>query len=134
MAERVVFYLLTHKFVSEEPEAAQGPRQVIYYSLAIGHHVGVMDCFQPMLEMPLAAYRDWLEYMPEGSGRLKLEGLLKWGEIEITRGHVEALLPPLKAALAAMQPVEAAQTETLVDCLEKMRREPALTVMVRRRE
>jgi hypothetical protein len=131
MDERVVIYRLTHKFVSQEPEAAEGPRQVIYYSLAIGHHVGVMDCLQPLIEMPLDSYRGWLQRLPEGAGRSKLEGLLKWGEIEVGRHHVESLLPALREARPDLE-AAAEETQTLIDCLEQMLREPALYLMIRK--
>ena len=39
MAERAVFYQLTHKYVNKEQDIPEGSRQVIYYSLAIGHHM-----------------------------------------------------------------------------------------------
>jgi len=132
MPERAVFYQVTHKFVSQEPEASEGPRQVIYYSLAIGHHVGVMDCLKPLVEVPLETYRSWLEGMPEGQGRSKLEGLLKWGEIELGRQHVDALLPALQHGQPGVDPAEAEKIRILVNCLEQMRREPALYLMVRK--
>lgn len=132
MAERAVFYQLTHKFVSQEPEASEAPRQVIYYSLAIGHHVGVMDCLQPMMEIPLDDYWSWLERLPEGQGRRKLEGLLKWGEIEVSRQHVDAVLPALKHAQPTLGPAEQEKTQILISCLEKMIQEPALYLMIRK--
>jgi hypothetical protein len=133
MAERAVFYQLTHKFVNKEQDIPEGPRQVIYYSLAIGHHVGVMDCFQSLMEVPLEDYGQWLTRIPEGTGRHKLEGLLKWGEIEINRNHAGDLLPALKEALPRMQAAEARWTGVLVRCLQKMIEEPALYLMVRKR-
>lgn len=83
MAERVVFYQLTQKYVNKEQDIPEESRQVIYYSLAIGHHMGVLDCFQSMMEIPLEEYRHWVAQMPAGTARHKLEGLLRWGEIEI---------------------------------------------------
>jgi hypothetical protein len=131
MARRVVVYQLTHKFVNHEPDIPDGARQVIYYSLAIGHHVGVMDCFQSLMEIPLEDYGRWLTHLPEGPGRHKLEGLLKWGEIEINRSHAGDLLPVLTAALPAMNPAEAGWAGRLIQCLQKMMDEPALYLMVR---
>ncbi len=133
MAERVVFYQLTHKFVNQERDSLEGPRQVIYYSLAIGHHVGVMDCFQCLMEAPLEDYRRWLTHLPEGTGRHKLEGLLKWGEIEINRSHAGDLLPALKDSLPRLDATEAPWAGVLVQCLQKMIEEPALYLIVRKR-
>ncbi len=129
MAERVVFYQLTHKFVNQDQAIPEEARQVIYYSLAIGHHVGVLDCFQPLMDVPLEAYRAWLEGLPEGEGRRKLAGVLAWGEIEINRGHARDLAPLVAESLACGA---AAWVGTLNECLRMMIEEPAFYVMVRR--
>jgi hydrogenase-4 component J len=126
MAERAVFYQLTSKFVNTDQDIPDGPRQVMYYSLAIGHHVGVMDCFQTLLEIPLEDFRAWLSRLPAGAGRHKLEGLLKWGEIEINQTHVADLIPALQAG-------EASWAGPLRQCLQQMLQEPALYLMVRTR-
>jgi hydrogenase-4 component J len=126
MTEQVVFYQLTQKFVNQEQDIPEGPRQVMYYSLAIGHHVGVLDCFQKLMEVPIEDYRRWLAQMPAGVGRHKLEGLLKWGEIEINQSHVSDLLPILKGT------TEMRWTETLAHGLQQMIKEPALYLMVRK--
>lgn len=133
MPERAVFYRLTHKFVNTERDIPEAPRQVLYYSLAIGHHVGVMDCFHSWLEVPLEVYRAWLTRMPAGAGRHKLEGLLKWGEIEINHTHAPELAPALKAAQPHLEPAEAQSVTTLLECLQHMQAEPALYLMVRTR-
>ena len=133
MSERVVFYQLTHKFVNQEQGVPEGARQVVYYSLAIGHHVGVMDCFQSLLEIPLEDYRRWVARLPEGTGRRKLEGLLKWGEIEINRSHAGDLLPALRDSLPGMQAEQASWSGVLSQCLHNMIEEPALYLMLRKR-
>lgn len=133
MADRAVFYQLTQKFVNQDRDIPEGPRQVLYYSLAIGHHVGVIDCFQSLMEIPLAAYEQWLGRLPEGAGRHKLEGLLKWGEIEINCNHSGDLIPVLKDSLPRMNADETHWTSVLVQCLQKTIEEPALYLMVRRR-
>jgi hypothetical protein len=133
MAEQAVFYQLTHKFVNEEKNIPENARQVIYYSLAIGHHIGVMDCFNSLMEVPIQAYRSWIERLPEGAGRRKLEGLLKWGEIEINQSHAGVLIPALNEALPQLNPSETQWAGMLTECLQKMIQEPALYLMVRRR-
>jgi hydrogenase-4 component J len=132
MAERAVFYQLTHKFVNTEQDIPDGPRQVLYYSLAIGHHVGVLDCFQSLMEIPLEDYRQWLALIPDGIGQHKLAGLLKWGEIEINRSHAGDLLPALKVSLPGLDANAAHWVSVLIQCLQKMLEEPALYLMVRK--
>jgi hypothetical protein len=132
MTERVVFYQLTHKFVDQQKGVPESARQVVYFTLAIGHHIGVMDCFHRLLEIPLSDYRGWVARMPEGPGRRKLEGLLKWGEIEINRDHAGDLLPALRDSLPGMDSDQAGWSGLLSQCLQSMVEEPALYLMVRR--
>ena len=132
MSERAVFYQLTLKFVNDEKAIPEEARQVIYYSLAIGHHVGVMDCFQSLMEIPLDDYKQWIAGLPEGAGRHKLEGVLKWGEIEINSSHTGELIPAINAGLAQMNDAEVHWSSVLVQCLQKMVEEPALYLMVRK--
>ena len=132
MTERAVFYQLTHKFVNKEQDVPEDARQVIYYSLAIGHHVGVLDCFKSLMEVPLEEYRRWITLFPEGIGRHKMEGVLKWGEIEINRSHTNELLPLLKDSLSRSTAAEAKWTNVLIEQLNMMVQEPALYLMVRK--
>ena len=132
MEEKIVFFQLTHKFVNTEEAVPEEPRQVIYYSLAIGHHVGVMDCFQPLFELPLQDFCTWLELLPEGPARRKLEGLLKWGEIEINHSHVADLLSVLFPAVPAAGTEKPGWQATLMGSLQAMLREPALYLMARK--
>jgi len=133
MGERAVFYQLTHKFISDRQGTPENARQVVYYSLAIGHHVGVMDCFKSIMEVPLDGYRQWISRLPEGNGRHKLEGVLKWGEIEINSSHAVELLPALNSSLPQMDGCEAHWTSELIQSLHQMVAEPALYLMVRKR-
>jgi hydrogenase-4 component J len=132
MPERVIFYQLTHKFVNQEQDIPEDARQVVYYSLAIGHHVGVMDCFQSLMEIPLEEYRQWVARLPESAGRRKLEGLLKFGEIEINHSHASDLLAVLNGSSSATGPSQTVWSGNLVQCLKNMVREPALYLMVRK--
>ncbi len=125
MPDQVIFYQLTRKFVHDDKDIPEGPRQVMYYSLAIGHHVGMLDCFQKLMSISIDDYRRWLDRIPEGTGRHKLEGLLKWGEIEINQSHAKDLLPILS---------DGDQSDWLNqfrNSLQQMIAEPALYMMVR---
>ena len=44
MSETVVFSQLSRKFIDENDATPDAAQQVVYYSLAIGHHLGVIDC------------------------------------------------------------------------------------------
>ncbi|MGE2838831.1 formate hydrogenlyase maturation HycH family protein [Escherichia coli] len=50
----IVFWTLRKKFVASSDEMPEHSSQVMYYSLAIGHHVGVIDCLNVAFRCPLA--------------------------------------------------------------------------------
>lgn len=56
MSETVVFSQLSRKFIDENDATPDAAQQVVYYSLAIGHHLGVIDCLEAALSCP------WPEY------------------------------------------------------------------------
>src|SRR3990170_5881477 len=132
MTERAVVYQLTRKYVNNEKDIPEKARQVIYYSLAIGHHVGVLDCLQRLMEIQLDEYRNWIDLFPEGSGRHKLEGLLKWGEIEVNRSHTRELLPLLNGSLDLSNSSQKKWTNLLIQQLNLMEKEPAIYLMLRK--
>lgn len=134
MESQVAFYRLTRKVVNNQDAIPEEARQVMYYSLAIGHHVGVMDCLSELMVVPVATYTQSLELLEDGEARRKLQGVLEWNEIEINRSHVDELLPALKA-LAARPNVPAPDwVPALIQSLQEMVAEPAFYMMVKLRE
>lgn len=133
MTDKVIFYSLSQKFLEREEDVPAEARQVMYYSLAIGHHIGVIDCLKPVLECPLDGYKRWIERLPEGDARRKLERVLRFGEINVDLTHT----PMLKSALAGLgpglSPEEASWTAQLNLALQSIEAEPAVYLMVRRR-
>ena len=129
---KVVFYQLGQKFLDEKEAASAEAGQVVYYSLAIGHHVGVIDCLRPILDCPLREFAAWLESWPEGPARSKLSGLLSFGEINIDASHVSMLAPAL-AEHAAFSEQASQWAETLLQALRAIKAEPAIYLIGRRR-
>ena len=72
-------------------------------------------------------FSTWIESLPEGTGRTKLAGVLKWGEIEINRSHVDLLLP-----LVECNKADTVWAPVLVRCIRAMLKEPALYYMMRK--
>jgi hydrogenase-4 component J len=131
--QQVVFYRLQSKIVNQRESVPNDARQVVYYSLAIGHHIGVMDCFSELVAVPLERYRAWLGLLPEGGARRKLAGALRWQEIEINRDHLGDLLPAMDALASGMNEVDAQSLNAVTSCMRDMLAEPALYLMVRMR-
>lgn len=46
---------LTRKFVDSAASIPDESTDVLYYTLAVGHHTGVIDCFERALSMPRAS-------------------------------------------------------------------------------
>ena len=128
-----MFYRLSRKIVNNQDAIPEDARQVMYYSLAIGHHVGVMDCLSELMTVPVETYKRCLELLPEGEARRKLEGALTWDEIEINRSHVDELLPALKGMNPRTTDLDVAWVQTLIQCLREIVAEPALYLMVKMR-
>ena len=92
MSETVVFSQLSRKFIDENDATPDQAQQVVYYSLAIGHHLGVIDCLEAALSCPWEAYLAWIATLEAGSAaRRKMEGVPKYGEIVIDSSHVAML-------------------------------------------
>lgn len=134
MEPQIAFYRLSRKIVNSQEHVPEDAQQVMYYSLAIGHHVGVMDCFSELMSVPSGQFRHWLDGLPDGEARRKLEGAFLWNEIEINRSHVDELLPALRESLSAAGGPEPQWIQTMVQCLTEMVAEPAFYMMVRLRE
>ena len=134
MESQVVFYQLSRKVVNNQENIPDDARQVVYYSLAIGHHVGVMDCFSELIKVPTEKYKQCLDYLPHDEARRKLEGVLTWNEIEINRSHVDELLPALHLLSSNVNDPDSQWVKTLIQCLQKIVAEPALYLMVKMRE
>ncbi|GAW91105.1 formate hydrogenlyase maturation HycH family protein [Calderihabitans maritimus] len=130
MAGKVEFYRLSKKFVSEK-EASPRVKQLQYYALAIGHHVGVVDCLSPVMNMSREEYLQWIAKLPPGEARRKMEGVVKWGEVEITKEHVRSLTKVLTGAAPAFLPEEKKRADCLLQLLRSIEREPAIYLVVR---
>jgi hydrogenase-4 component J len=132
MNGNVVFYQLSRKFIHRGQDVPEASTQLIHYTLAIGHHIGIIDCFSSKLEVPSGRYADWIAHLPEGEARRKLEGLLRFGEIEISAPHAPLLQQALQATLADMSSEELEWTACLSSMLRCIAEEPALYLMARR--
>ncbi|SUC02758.1 hydrogenase-4 component J [Proteus penneri] len=68
---KVYFWSLRQKFVDSDDDIPEQAQQVMYYSLAIGHHVGMIDCLKTELVCPLEKYKAWIDLLPEGEAKRK---------------------------------------------------------------
>lgn len=129
---RVRFCSLNQKFVDNDDQIPEQAQEVMYYSLAIGHHVGVIDCLKTVLECSLDDYKNWIGKLPTGDAKRKFEGLLRFGEITIDSSHVQLLAQELNRSRPLFEPQELEWTDTLMRTLHSIESEPAIYLMVRR--
>ncbi len=131
--QKIIFYQLNAKFMERKEDIPENAKQVMYYSLAIGHHVGVFDCFAPKLKCSRDLYDRVIAALPEDSeARRKLTGVHKFGEITVDLTHTAML----KKAFVALKPGADADMEEwldgFIDSLDAIRAEPAIYLMGRR--
>lgn len=132
MNGEVVFYRLNAKFLERAEDVPQDARQVVYYSLAIGHHVGVLDCFKPVLRCSTSFYERLVAALPMGEARRKLDGIRRFGEITIDKSHTRLLAKAIAQARPNLDAEEAAWFDELGVSLAAIEQEPAIYLMGRR--
>ncbi len=129
---KVVFWSLRQKFLDSDDDMPAQAQQVMYYSLAIGHHVGVIDCLNAEMSCPLPQYQTWVERFPEGEAQRKMRGLLTFGEITIDSTHTSLLANAL-APLARSQPAPFDEwSAKLLNLLAEIEKEPAIYLIVKK--
>lgn len=133
MTAEIVFYRLNAKVVERAEDVPEDARQVVYYSLAIGHHIGVFDCFKPVLRCSGELYDGILAALPEeGEARRKLAGLLRFGEITVDRSHTNLLRSAIALAVTTAPEEVSAWLRELDVSLAAIDQEPAIYLMGRR--
>ena len=133
MSESVVFSQLSRKFIDENDATPAEAQQVVYYSLAIGHHLGVIDCLEAALTCPWGDYLAWIATLEEGStARRKMVGVPKYGEIVIDHSHIATLASAFDRALAVQTPQQQTWSRVLLSLLHDIHQESAIYLMVRR--
>lgn len=128
----VFFWSLRQKFVDSDDDIPEDAQQVMYYSLAIGHHVGMIDCLKTELVCPLSGYQSWVQALPEGEARRKLQGLITFGEINIDATHTNMLALALDGFAKDPHSPYQGWSETLIRLLGEIEREPAIYLIVKR--
>ncbi|MEI6859288.1 MAG: formate hydrogenlyase maturation HycH family protein [Shewanella sp.] len=134
MSDKVLFYSLSRKFVDEKENVPEEAKEVIYYGLAIGHHLGVVDCLKVVVSCSRQAYKQWLEYLPKGStARRKMEGFFTFGEITIFPEHIHMLANAFQAVIPEQTSELKILSESFITALSALHREPDVYIMVRGR-
>lgn len=133
MNDKVVFSQLSSKFIDENEGTPPQAQQVIYYGLAIGHHLGVIDCLQTVLNCPWQEYLLWIATLEDGSeAQRKMTGIARYGEIVIDSSHVVMLANAFSVALKKQTEQQQSWSQQLLHMLADIQQESAIYLMVRR--
>jgi formate hydrogenlyase maturation protein HycH len=108
---------------------------VLYYSLAIGHHLGVVDCLEAAIEATTAEYKQWVNLLTAGSeAHRKMMGFFTFDEITIYPDHIHMLACAFSAVdKAKMTEKEIAMTAAFIDVLTAIYHEQTMYMMIRDR-
>ncbi|WP_108649457.1 formate hydrogenlyase maturation HycH family protein [Dongshaea marina] len=133
LAGKVYFYSLSRKFVDENYDVPDEAKQIMYYSLAIGHHLGIVDCLNSVLECQGQEYLEWIEGLDkESEAYRKMHGFLMFGEITIYPEHIHMLACAFDAIPQDSQSEISRQlTKGFIDALGAIHREPTMYLMIR---
>lgn len=129
----IKFYRLNQKFVDNKEPIDPHSENLLYHTMALGHHIGVLDCFQQAISVPENTYKSIVSRLPYGKCRDKLEGVFKWGEIEITVSHAGLLLQDITTALPLMSGEEKSTAQKICDNLLMMEKEPTIYMVVKKK-
>lgn len=132
MSDEIVFYRLNAKVLERAEDIPDSSKQVVYYSLAIGHHIGVFDCFHPMLRCSREFWSRLLGAFPQGEARRKLDGLERFGEITVDRTHTRLLAMALAGIREDLDDDAKAWIDRFSEALAAIDAEPAIYLMGRR--
>ncbi len=128
-----VFYELHAKLVDSAEAVPDTAKRVLYYTFAMGHHVGVCDCFKEILRMPCKEYQELLAALePYPQAYQKLKGAQTFGEIQIDRSQASYLSQAFYEAYSLSQnPALSIYLERLSDMMCSIAQEPALYLIVK---
>ena len=142
---RVQFYKLGKRFVDSEKSIPKESGEIMYYTLSVGHHTGIIDCFECDLSIPDSLYNKILGLLDDEEAKRKMEGVFSFGEIQIDKSHVSTLLPAFRRSFAGLEvfnevgkiavPLKGDDFDKflkIIDLLISVRDEPAMYLMVRR--
>ncbi|EJN3623889.1 formate hydrogenlyase maturation HycH family protein [Escherichia coli] len=128
----IVFWILRKKFIDREDVMPETSRQVIYYSLAIGHHVGVIDGLEVVMRCPLTEYCQWVEQLENEQAQRKMLGVLKFDEIVIDISHAGVLSRAYAPLADKNEEPCKSRSIHFIQLLDDIVSEPAIYLMVRK--
>ena len=69
----MVVYQVAKRFVDNEDSASDEATSIVYYALGIGHHTGIIDCFEERLRCSMGVFEDVLTRLDNGNASEGME-------------------------------------------------------------
>lgn len=130
-ARTVRVYRLVRKFVDNARSVPDESKSVLYYTLSVGHHTGVIDCLECMLGVPVEVFERLCRMLPNGDARFKLEGVMRHSEIELGKEQVDLVIEALEPLPSCGDEEVSRAAGALLGELVAVREEPSVYVMIR---
>lgn len=131
----VVFYQVKAKFVDSEKSVPEEAKDVLYYTLSIGHHTGVIDCLEEKLRIPKSEFLEICDLL-DGEAKFKLEGAVRNTEIQIEKHNLPPLIEGLNAVLNSadtLDDVTKTNIGNILDVFKVLEDDTAAYIMARLR-
>lgn len=132
ISDEIVFWTLRQKFVDSGTAMPEKSSQVMCYSLAIGHHVGVIDCLRVALRCPLAEYHQWIASLEDEQARRKMQGVVTFGEIIIDSTHISLLAKAFTPLTKNAESPWKRLSDQMMKLLDDIAHEPAIYLLARK--
>ena len=130
-ARTVQVYRLVRKFVDNAKSVPEDAESVLYYTLSVGHHTGVIDCLECTASVPVETFERLCGALPEGDARFKLEGVMRHSEIELGKEQVDFVIAALGPLRSCADEGVSRAAGLLLGELVAVRDEPSVYVMIR---
>jgi len=133
LGDQVFFYRLSRKFVDDKDDVPEDAQQVMYYSLAIGHHLGIVDCLKSDMTCSSEEYFCWISALDEKSESYrKMNGFFMFGEITIDAEHIHMLALAFDGIDLDSQSDKSKElTKGFIRILTAIFNEPSMYLMIR---
>ena len=124
VAEMVV-YQVSKRFVDNEDSASDDATSIVYYALGIGHHTGIIDCFEERIRCPLAVIGEVIGMVPVNTLLAsKLQLAYERGEAYIDKYDLKDLTEAVDLALGQKDPYRNLPLDALPDPQECITKDP----------
>lgn len=134
----VEFHRLGAKMVENANEIPDDSADIMYYTLNVGHHTGIIDMFDIAKTIPLDFYKKVVCAMQVEDAKKKLQGVIDFSEIEVNKASAKSVIDGLvllredESLTVDFSAEEVKDLDFLIELFKEVRDVQAFYVLVRR--